>query len=214
MRIPYWNISYGVLMDVLAVPIFAIFFSGLYSHYRKIRKGREQLKLSWGKANVKNGQVFLKEVFTKSILGTRIYRKLYTGLAHGLVFSGMAILTLGTILVFANVTIKLPVFSGSFNHWFMSFGLDLAGISALAGLLFFFLRRLFPPDRLVTPKGRTGFFPMIGLLVLIIGTGFLLESLRIRSSGPDPASFVGNFVAGFIPANGPILAYLRYVWWV
>ncbi|MBF0526349.1 MAG: (Fe-S)-binding protein [Deltaproteobacteria bacterium] len=213
MRVPYWNVDYGFLIDVLAVPVFAIFFSGLYSHYRKIRKGKEQLKLGWGKANVKKGPVFLKEVFTKSILGTRIYRKFYTGLAHGLVFSGMAILTLGTILVFANVTIKLPVFRGAFNHWFMSFGLDLAGISALAGLLFFFLRRLFPPDRLVTPKERTGFFPMIGLLALIIITGFLLESLRIRASGPEPASFVGNFVAGFIPANGPILSYHRYVWW-
>lgn len=213
MRVPYWNVGYGFLIDVLAVPAIVLFLSGLYGHYNKIRKGRHRLETGSGGPHVKIGPVFVHAALTKGILGTRIYRKFYTGLAHGLVFWGMVILGVGTLLVLANVIIKLPVFNGAFNRWFMSFGLDLAGLSVLAGLLFFLLRRLFPPQRLASPKERTGFFPAAGLLAVIVITGFLVEAMRISASGPEPASFAGNFVAGFFPTGSHNLAFHRYLWW-
>lgn len=213
MRVPYWNINYGYVIDVLGFPVLAIFFWGLYNHYRKIRKGQEQFKNSPGKEHSRIGPIFLKPVLTRGILGARIYRKFFTGLAHGLVFWGMVILGLGSLLVLGNVIMRLHVFNGPFNRWFMSFGLDLAGISVLTGLIFFLTRRLLPPDRLVTPKERTGFFPMAGFLAVIIVTGFLTEALRIKASGPDPASFVGNFVAGLLPASILPLTCYKYLWW-
>lgn len=213
MRVPYWNIDYGFLIDVLAVPALAVFLSGLYGHYRKIRKGSERLKTRSDKLPWKFGPVFVRSVLTKGILGTVIYRKVYTGLAHGFVFWGMIVLGLGTTLAFANLIAKVPVYSGSFNRWFMAFGLDLAGVCVLAGLLFFLLRRLFPPDRLVTPRERSGFFPMACLLAVILVTGFLIEGMRIRASAPELGSFVGNFVAGLIPGSDHITSYHRYLWW-
>jgi Fe-S oxidoreductase/nitrate reductase gamma subunit len=214
MRVPYWNIGYGYAIDLLAFPVLVIFLSGLYNHYRKIRKGQERFKKSPGKENSR-GPFFIGSVLTKGILGTRIYHKFFTGLAHGLVFWGMATLSLGTLLVLAEVVLKLPVFSGAFNRWFMSFALDLSGISVLTGLLYFLVRRLFPPDRLVTPKERKGLFPMAGLLAVIIVTGFLIEAMRIKALGPDPASFIGNFVSTLLPAGVvPSTTFHRYLWWL
>lgn len=213
MRIPYWNISYGILIDLFAIPAMVVFVYGLYGHYRKIRSGKERLKHKSGSTSGKIGPVFVHALLTKGILGTKIYHKLYTGLAHGFIFWGMVILAVGTGLVFLNVLARVPVFSGDFNRWFMGFGLDMAGMAGLGGLAFLILRRMFPPQRLVEPKERSGFLPMAGLLAVIILTGFLIEGLRIRATGPDAGAFAGNFVAGLFSANDQVQELHRYVWW-
>jgi Fe-S oxidoreductase/nitrate reductase gamma subunit len=212
-RIPYWNINYGILIDVFAIPAMALLIYGLYGHWKRIQQGKAAFKPALKDFSWKTGPIYLYGLVTKGILGTKIYKKPVTGIAHGFVFWGMAILAIGTGLVFVNVLFKLPVFEGSFNRWFMSFSLDLAGLMALVGLLFFVFRRFMPPERLTTPKERPGFVLPACLLGVIILTGFIIEGLRIAATGPDVYAFIGNFIAGFLPAGEAGATAHQVIWW-
>ena len=147
-RTPYWNISYGILIDVFAILATALLIYGLYGHWKRIQQGKAVFKPALKDFSWKTGPIYLNGLITKGILGTKIYKKLPTGIAHGSVFWGMVVLAIGTALTFLSVIVKLPVFEGSFNRWFMSFTLDLAGLLALVGLSFLLFRRLlFSPER-------------------------------------------------------------------
>ena len=213
-RIPYWNITNGIFIDVFAIPAMIILVYGLYGHWKRIQLGKAAFKLSLKDVSWNTGPFRLQGLVVKGILGTKIYKKLVTGVAHGCVLWGMVILAIGTGLVFANVLLKLPVFEGAFNRWFMSFFLDLAGLLALIGLLFFIIRRFIPPERLTTPKERPDVLLPACMLGVIIITGFIIEGLRIAVTGPDAYAFVGNFIAGFLPGgDGGKLGHL-FFWWV
>ncbi len=123
------------------------------------------------------GNFHMRAFLVRGILNARLYRKPASGIAHGFVFWGMLILFIGTILVFLNVLFGVPVFSGGFNRWYMSFVLDLAGLLSLAGIVFFLVRRMILPDRLRLPEARKGFVPVSSLLGMVLITGF---SLRAR----------------------------------
>jgi len=212
-RVPYWNISYAVVIDFLAVPLLIIFLYGLYGHWKRIKQGKAKLTFSLRNSSLKIGPVYIGALFTKGILGSRIYKKLFTGIAHGFLFWGMFLLSIGTALVFLNVLFGLPVFKGAFNRWFMSFALDAAGLAALSGTLFLLIRRLAsPPERLVVPKARPGFIFMEVVIAVIILTGFLLEAIRISHNGFDEGAFVGNWVAGLL-GGGDSLSLHQIVWW-
>lgn len=216
-RVPYWNISFGIVIDLLAVPLLVIFLYGLYGHWKRIKQGMAKTGLrsfSLRSSSLKIGPVYICSLFTKGILGSRIYRKLFTGIAHGFLFWGMLLLSIGTALVFLNVLFGVPVFKGAFNRWFMSFALDAAGLAALSGALFLLIRRLaFPPERLVVAKARPGFILMETAIVVIILTGFLLEALRISHNGFDEGAFVGNWIAGFLCSGGDRLFLHQILWW-
>ena len=210
-RIPYWNINYGILIDVFALVAVAIFAYGIQMHWTRIRQGKVRLRAQVKALPGKIGPVFVHSLIFKGILGAKLYKKIFTGIAHGFVFWGMLILFVGTSLVVLNVWGGVPVFSGSFNQWVMSFGLDLAGLLALLGVLFFLVRRFMPPERLVTPRARVGFVMQISLLAVVLISGFLLEGLRIAANGPDTYAFVGNTLAGWLPADA--LAAHQLLWW-
>ncbi|WP_243689135.1 hypothetical protein [Geotalea toluenoxydans] len=109
-RVPYWNISFGLLIDILSLPALAIFGYGIYRHWLRIRQGKASVRLGLTLDALKVGPLYLRSFLTKGIVGTRIYKKLFTGMAHGFLFWGMVVLTVGTILVFANVLFGIPVF--------------------------------------------------------------------------------------------------------
>jgi Fe-S oxidoreductase/nitrate reductase gamma subunit len=213
-RTPYWNIDYGVLIDVLAIPVMAILIYGLYLQVRRIRQG--QIKISFDPAQLRGliRPIYLSAMITKGLLGAKIYKDLFAGFAHGILWWGMLGLAAGTGLVMLNVVLHVPVFSGGFNRWVMSWGLDLAGVMVLLGLVFFSLRRIFPPERLIIPKEREGFLPVIAVLGLVIITGFLVEGLRIAQNGPDAGAFVGNWIGGALANASGLSFFHRSVWWL
>lgn len=213
-RVPYWNISYGWLIDLLSLPAMAIFAYGVYCHFRLIRQGKARISLGIPLEALKIGPLYVRNFLTRGIVGTRIYKKLFTGIAHAFLLWGMAVLTLGTILVFLNVLFGIPVFQGSFNRWFMGFGLDVAGVAALAGVLFLMIRRIFPPERLTCFKANTGFLLMEAAIILIIVSGFVIEGLRIAQNGPDPGSIIGNMLGSSFNGVGNLVMLHRSLWWV
>ncbi len=215
-RIPYWNIDYGVIIDIMAIPVFIVFFYGLYRQWRLIKQGKMRVIPSIDKMIQGIGPFRLKAFLVRGILNARLYRKPASGMAHGFVFWGMITLFIGTNLVILNILFGLPVFSGGFNRWFMSFMLDLAGLLALVGIVFFLVRRMIPPDRLRLPESRKGFVPVSGLLALILLTGFVIEGARIAAAGGplEGGAFVGNFLASSLISPTQALDIHVITWWV
>ena len=213
-RVPYWNISYGLMIDLLSIPAMAIFAYGIYCHWRRIKQGRTRISLGTPLTALRIGPIYVRSFLTEGIFGTRIYKKVFTGIAHGFLLWGMVLLTVGTILVFLNVLFGIPVFQGDFNRLFMGFTLDIAGVAALGGVLFLLLRRLFPPERLTCFKANSAFLLIeIGIVVIIL-SGFLIEGLRIALNGFDPGSVVGNWIGSLVINSGSLSAIHQYLWWI
>jgi Fe-S oxidoreductase/nitrate reductase gamma subunit len=215
-RIPYWNIDYGIIIDLLAIPVAIVFFYGLYRQWLLIKQGKMRVIPSIDNMIQGIGTFRLKAFLVRGILNARLYRKPASGIAHGFVFWGMVILFIGTTLVILNILFGLPVFSGGFNRWFMSFMLDLAGFLALVGIVFFLVRRMIQPDRLRLPEARKGFVPVSGLLGLILITGFITEGARIAAAAgfPEASAFVGNFLASNLISPALSLEIHAVTWWV
>jgi Fe-S oxidoreductase/nitrate reductase gamma subunit len=155
-----------------------------------------------------------KAFFVRGILNERLYRKPFSGIAHGFVFFGMTLLFIGTNLVILNVLFGLPVFNGAFNRWFMAFALDLAGVLALCGIVFFLFRRAFMPERLKMPAARKGFVLAGGLLGGILLTGFFLEGARLAAGSPETGAFAGNWIASNLIGKSGSLSVHTFTWWV
>ncbi|MGV8073490.1 MAG: (Fe-S)-binding protein [Syntrophobacteraceae bacterium] len=221
-RIPYWNISYGPIIDMLAVPLIIIWVYAMIRIWKRIMAAKPELDTGLSVSALKIGPIYLKGLLTRGILGSRIYAKLFTGIAHGGLFWGMVLLAIGTSLVFLEVLFELAfhknvIFTDQnlFNQYFMSFTLDIAGVLAVAGTLFLLLRRLAaPPERLTEYKSRIDFVAVELLILVVLVTGFLVESLRIAANGPDPYSVVGNFLAGLFANKEVTLVSHRLLWWV
>ncbi len=215
-RIPYWNIDYGLIIDLLAIPVIIVFFYGLYRQWLLIKQGKMRVIPSIDNMIQGIGNFHMRAFLVRGILNARLYRKPASGIAHGFVFWGMLILFIGTILVFLNVLFGVPVFSGGFNRWYMSFVLDLAGLLSLAGIVFFLVRRMILPDRLRLPEARKGFVPVSSLLGMVLITGFFIEGARIAAAaGPlEAGAFVGNFLASNLISPALALEIHVTTWWV
>ncbi|MFA5906313.1 MAG: respiratory nitrate reductase subunit gamma, partial [Desulfobacula sp.] len=213
-RVPYWNIDFGIVMDLLAIPVIAIFLYGFYRQWILIRQGK--LRVNPEVHNMIQGiAAFRPRVFfVRGILNEKLYRKPFSGIAHGFVFFGMAILFVGTNLVILNVLFGLPVFKGAFNQWFMAFTLDLAGLLALCGVVFFLFRRAFMPERLKLPAARKGFVIASGLLGGILLTGFILEGARLAAGSLETGAFAGNLIASSLISKTGVLSVHTVTWWV
>jgi Fe-S oxidoreductase/nitrate reductase gamma subunit len=212
-RTPYWQIDYWILIDLLAIPVAVIFVYGVIRHWRKIQSGVVQFRLTWG--DIRHGlrREKLVRLLWTGLLGSRVYRKAVTGFFHAMVFWGMLVLFLGTLMVLLNVVFDVAVMSGGFYKWFMALALDAAGLAVLIGIGFLLVRRLSRYPRLFEPKPRSGFVCMELLLLAVVLTGFLLEGLRIRLTGAHELAFVGSWAARLLvsPADGATIYTL--LWW-
>jgi len=213
-RVPYWNIDFGIVMDLLAIPVIFIFLYGFYRQWLLIRQGKMRVNPDVGKMIQGIAAFQPGAFFVRGILNEKLYRKPFSGIAHGFVFFGMAILFIGTNLVILNVLFGLPVFNGAFNQWFMAFGLDLAGVLALCGVVFFLLRRAFMPERLKLPAARKGFVIACGLLGGIFLTGFILEGARLAAGSLEIGAFAGNLIAAGFIGNTHALSIHTVTWWI
>jgi Fe-S oxidoreductase len=212
-RTPYWLIQYGVLMDFLALPVAVIFGYGVYRHWQRIRKGEIRIRMSPDRLRSFFSRDRVFAILWNGILGARVYRRPVTGLFHGLVFWGMLLLFIGTILVLLNLVFGLAVMSGAFYKWFMSFVLDAAGLAVLVGLVFFLIRRLSHYHRLWYPKSRPGFISVEIFLLAVVITGFILEGQRLQVTRVREIAFLGNLVTAALGGTGGHEGFYIAVWW-
>jgi Fe-S oxidoreductase len=158
------------------------------------------------------------------------------GVAHALIFYGFIVLFAGTIVLGFDTDFTQPVFGSSYFHggFYLAYKetLNVLGTALIVGVLVMMVRRavLRParldyrrPDRAPGDPQfdrrvyRIGDWFLVGSLLVIALTGFLLEGVRIAMSDPG---YAGTQFGGWIVAQGlaglsqPVLAGLRHgLWW-
>ncbi len=212
----YWNIQGIWVMYALAAVALAIFGYGLYRELRLVAIGRSDLR--WDQSGKR-----VRQLAVHALLQMRSLRHRYPGSMHILISWGFAVLFMGTVVVFLQADLGVPIMHGAFYLFFQSLTLDLLGLACIAGILMALFRRyVLRPDRLERPnrlKNALGDSVILLLLLAILVTGFLLEGVRIAATG-DPWSAwspVGKLVSLALPDPATSASVLRdthrFTWW-
>ncbi len=204
IMVPEW----AILILYISV-VFSLIFT-LYGVYRRFSIYRiHNYGLLLSTLRKKTSLVLQSEL--------RLLRERYGGLMHTLIVVGLAILAVGTFLVFFEYDILMRVnpnyriLTGSI-YLVYEFILDLAGGLLLVGLIMVIIRRIiFKPNRL---ENRVEDI-IVPFLLLYGGlSGFILEGLRIATKGLQhtQSSFIGYiFSISFLNMNNIEKIYLA-IW--
>ncbi|MBT3322183.1 MAG: 4Fe-4S dicluster domain-containing protein [Anaerolineae bacterium] len=161
----------------------------------------------------------IKDFFLHSLLQLRIWKKIYPGITHFLIFWGVLIQIIGTAInlmqmkLFTPFELSIPRMEGYFFYeWIM----DLAGIFIIVGVSMALIRRLVMKPKILGYKWDD-YFSLI-LLGLMALAGFSTEGLRLISVSPDwmGYSFTGSIVANMFLAWGvtPDIAFRIHPYFV
>ena len=184
----FWNISDRGAIQLFSVAAFIAFGYGMYRRHALWRLGKPAGRNdhAWSRAKSAASLVLGHE---------RILRGGRPGWTHLAIFWGMATLFVGTAIVALQVDLGARLLQGRFYLYF-KLAMDTAGSGVLAGLIVSIHRRHLGRDGGVESRPEDGV--VLALLAGILLTGFLVEGLRIASTG-DPSgawSPVGNLLAG------------------
>jgi Fe-S oxidoreductase/nitrate reductase gamma subunit len=212
----YWNIQGYWIMYALFVVSLGVFAFGSYQHIRLIAIGKRE-----GKPD--NHWERLKRLLLHGLLQLRSLRELYSGTMHMMFFWGFIVLALGTVVVFLEADFGIPIMRGAFYLYFQSLILDIFGLLAIVGILMaIFKRYLLRPDRLVNPsrfRNLLGDGFVLGLILIILVTGFFLEGARIVATDDQWADWspvgyaTGVLLQAIFPNVEAIKEFHRYTWW-
>src|SRR5215208_4379034 len=177
-----WNVSefaLAVMYALVAVQALLLFYSGT-RRYRAWRRGRPSgpiLKVGF-RLRTALGVVFVHR---------RLLRPgyVYAGLMHLFIFYGFVVLFIGTIIVLLEADIARPYFGISFYQgaFYVAYKLiiNLFGLLFIIGLLMALWRRYghgLPKFR----RSLTDDALVLGLLLALGLTGFLLQALRLAAT--------------------------------
>ena len=179
-----WNIHHAWLMYTLSALVFLLFCYVVAVHVRRWRTGRrakwpsvfrQRLRVFLGAA-VRDGLFHLK-FFGADRRDVR-FRERYAGLMHFFLFGGMGILLLATIMdAFSHYVVDF--LHGTLYLWF-SLVTDTAGLLILAAIgLALWRRYVWKPPRV---DNRREDLVTLGLLFIIVLTGFVVEGFRIAAN--------------------------------
>jgi len=148
----------------------------------------------------------VKDFFVQIIAQVRILKKAYPGIMHFLIFWGVVIQVLGTIINLMQMILFIPWELTTFprNNLYLAYELvmDIAGLFILLGVLMAAFRRyVLRPKTLETHWDDT---VALALLFLIVFVGFTNEGIRLLVTTPPWAQWspVGNWVAGLMSGMG------------
>jgi hypothetical protein len=129
----YWNIPGHLLVYAVFVIALIVF---IYGFYRRVRLWR------LGKPEKRSGRFGsrLFSVLKDGLAQTAVMRESVPGWMHVAIFSGFAILFIGTLLVLIQADFSIRLLFGRFYLWY-SLVLDLFGVLFIAGLVFAIIRR-------------------------------------------------------------------------
>jgi Fe-S oxidoreductase/nitrate reductase gamma subunit len=213
-RETFWNIELGEIVYLLGFLLIAIV---AYAVWRRVRLWRLGGKDDRFEDLPKRVWSVVVKTAADGLWHRRIIRKRYAGLMHLLIFGGFGLLIIGPSLDL--VSEHVYHFLEGNVYLSVSLILDVGGLLVLAGVgMAAFRRYVIRPERLdtVLDDGLT-----LGLLALIVVTGFLVEGLRIASTELDSHS---NWAAwspvGFVFAkafsglgNDASLGLHTGLWW-
>ncbi|MBU0512065.1 MAG: 4Fe-4S dicluster domain-containing protein [Chloroflexi bacterium] len=151
-------------------------------------------------------QVAVTDFLVHAIGQIRIWKNIYAGIMHFLIFWGILIQVVGTAINLMQMTLFTPYALESFPrqgaYLSYEFIMDLAGVFILVGVLMALIRRLvLRPGYLGTRWDDYYALIMLGLIPL---AGFTTEGLRLIASAPgwEAVSFMGSLTAGLFHSLG------------
>ena len=147
----------------------------------------------------------IRDFIIHAVGQVRILKKAYPGIMHFLIFWGVTIQVLGTIINILNMLLFFPwviTFPRGTAYLIYELVMDIAGLMILAGVIMAFFRRLvLRPKYLET---RWDDYYALGMLALIPLLGFTMEGTRLLAANPPWAAWspVGNQVAHLLSVLG------------
>ena len=173
----------------LILLVLAVFSWCIFMRFRLWSIGRKEKRSDRMWPRIKS---FLKE----GIAHSRILKEPYPGALHLFLFIGFLVPLM--VIVITQVRFTLPLVAARV----ISLILDLIAIAAVISLFLFLYRRVITrPKRL---DNRADDFITLGLILLILLTGFMVEGLRLSVIGRDTHAWApaGNLIAFLINGTG------------
>lgn len=211
----FWNVGYplwGAVVYVLIPVALAALGLGIYREYRLVRLGRPNPDMGPWRKRIRSGVSML---FTDLFAHRRfLKRELYPGIMHMLIVWGALALLLAAAIdavevnwhkyIASHVGFEIPT---TYVQVQLGFVWDVVGGGLLtAGLGMALYRRLvIRPERLNTVLDDG---VILGLIALLVLTGFVLEGLRIGATQMNPASAMYKASGGWSSPVGYAFALL------
>jgi Fe-S oxidoreductase len=148
----------------------------------------------------------LWDLFVNTVLQVRIWDKAYPGLMHVLIFGGVTIQLLGTIVNLTQMQLFIPLLELTFprgtGYLLFELVMDFAGLAILIGVGMALFRRLVLRPK--TLESSWDDYYALTMLALIPLVGFTVEGTRFISTSPAWAAWspIGNLVANLMRAAG------------
>jgi Fe-S oxidoreductase len=201
VRETFWNIPFWAVVAVYVGGLLAtaVFAWGVWGHVRLWRQGGPDRR--WGELHLR-----MRRLLTEGLLQSRILSQRYPGLMHAAIFWGFLVLLAGTVLATIDWEITRLLFDWRLlqGPFYLAFELvlDLFGVVLLAGVALAAWRRfVLRPARV---EASAKFAYALGVLAVLVLTGFLIEGARLAVTQPawGPWSPVGRAVAGALRGLG------------
>jgi Fe-S oxidoreductase/nitrate reductase gamma subunit len=158
------------------------------------------------KKNLRRARSPVRDLVVHAIGQVRIYRDAYAGVMHALIFWGVTIQILGTVINLVQMQLFIPFVELPFprGNAYMVYELlmDLAGVAILSGVVLAAFRRgKIRPDGLET---KTDDVYALLLLAALPSFGFLTEGLRLLAVAPTWAAWspVGKAISSMLGLLG------------
>ncbi len=162
-----------------------------------------------------------RDFFVNALIQVRILKKAYPAVMHKLIYIGVTIQVIGTIILLLNMLLFFPwtiAFPRGTADLIYELVMDIAGVMILAGVFMAFFRRLVLRPK--TLESRWDDYYALIMLTLIPLLGFTMEGTRLLSTNSPWAAWspVGNLVAQLMASLGMTTlgaAQLHdMLWWV
>lgn len=203
----FWQVQGRPLFYLLVVLAIIVAARGCYAHVRRWQIGTG----GFPTVDVRAG---IRDVLAQVFLHRRLLKERYAGIMHAFLFSGFCFLGLASAMVMLRADFGLPVYEG-LSFLFTKFTANLFGMLAIAGIAMAAYRR-YIKQRIM--ENRREDATLLGLLALILVTGFFLEAVHIAAvpTAYDSVSLLGSWLAVPLAAWGATTLGQIYgvLWWV
>jgi len=147
----------------------------------------------------------IREILLHAIIQDRVLKRVYPGIMHLLIFWGMMIQILGTVINLLQyplfLPIELPWPRGTALLWF-ELVMDIGGGMIIIGLLMAFARRVFFRPAYLKNRLEDGYTLLLLLTITLIG--FFSEAVRFLATQPAWQNWspIGNLLAQALSGAG------------
>jgi nitrate reductase gamma subunit len=147
----------------------------------------------------------IRDFVVHAVIQIRVLKKAYPAVMHKLIYIGVTIQVVGTIINLLNMLLFFPwviTFPRGTAYLIYELVMDIAGLMILAGVIMAFFRRLVLRPK--TLESRWDDYFALSLLALIPLLGFSMEGTRLLATNPAWAAWspIGNLVSQFFASLG------------